>query len=130
MSAPTPLAAAPAPAPAYDVGRLDARVAALESGQLRTAQAAAAALAAAAVVEATQSSGPFTDEIAGLRAVSAPSAELRARRTRSRARAAPAVLSRSRAALRCRTADLAASKGWIAASPSISLWAPSSKPSL
>ena len=78
LSAPTPLAAAPAPAPAYDVGRLDARVAALESGQLRTAQAAAAALAAAAVVEATQSSGPFTDEIAGLRAVSAPSAELTA----------------------------------------------------
>jgi hypothetical protein len=78
-SAPAPLAAAPpAPAPAYDVGRLDARVAALEAGQLRTAQTAAAALAAAAVVEATQSSGPFTDEIAGLRAVSAPSPELTA----------------------------------------------------
>jgi hypothetical protein len=76
-SAPAPLAAAPPP-PAYDVDRLDARVAALESGQLHAAQAAAAALAAAAVVEATQSSGPFIDEIAGLQAVSAPSAELTA----------------------------------------------------
>lgn len=79
-SAPPPMAAAPQPplpqTPAYDMGRLDARVAALESVQLSTAHAAAAALAATAVVEATQSSGPFTDEIAGLRAVSAPSAEL------------------------------------------------------
>jgi hypothetical protein len=77
----TPAVLAPAPVeplPAADLQRLDARVAALESHEARTSQAAAAALAAAAVVEASQGSRPFPEELAVLRAVSPPSPELAA----------------------------------------------------
>jgi len=76
-TAPTPPPAA-APAPSADVARLSARLATLESQQAHAAQAAAAALAASAVVEAAQGTGPFADELAGLRAISAPSPELQA----------------------------------------------------
>lgn len=81
-AAPAP-AAAPAPtvppaAPAADVVRLGARVAALESQQAHASQAAASALAASAVVEAAQGTGPFAEELASLRAVSPPSPELQA----------------------------------------------------
>lgn len=75
-AAPAPLATPTAPSP--DVERLGARVANLESQQAHASQAAAAALAASAVVEATQGSGPFADELASLRAISAPSPELQA----------------------------------------------------
>lgn len=81
---PTPSAAppiAPAPsavpaAPAAEVSRLSARVATLEAQQGHAAQAAAAALAASAVVEASQGTGPFGEELSSLRAISAPSPEL------------------------------------------------------
>jgi hypothetical protein len=59
-------------------GQLTARLDNLEAGQARTAEAAAAALAAAALLEAAQTSRPFTDELAALDRVSLPSAELRA----------------------------------------------------
>jgi hypothetical protein len=72
----TPAPTVAPPAPLADTAQLDARVAALETGEARTAQAAAAALAAAAVIEASQSSGPFAAEVAGLRAVAPPSPEL------------------------------------------------------
>jgi hypothetical protein len=81
---PPPVAAAPVAlstptvdaAPAADVERLSARVAALETGETRTAQAAATALAAAAVVEASQGSGPFAEELSGLRTLAPPSPEI------------------------------------------------------
>ncbi|MBS0332623.1 MAG: hypothetical protein JSS35_07635 [Proteobacteria bacterium] len=70
-----PAATAPA-APAADVARLSDRVATLEAQQARNAQAAAAALAASAVVDASQGTGPFAEELAGLRTLSPPSPEL------------------------------------------------------
>lgn len=86
---PAPAATAPAPAatpaaalapaaPGADVARLSTRVATLESQQTHASQAAAAALAASAVVEATQGSGPFAEELSSLRAISPPSPELQA----------------------------------------------------
>lgn len=60
--------------------RLTARLDSLEAGQVRTAEAAAAALAAAALLEAAQTSRPFPDELAALDQVSPPSAELHALR--------------------------------------------------
>jgi hypothetical protein len=60
------------------VARLGARVATLEAQQTHTSQAAAAALAASAVVEATQGSEPFAEELSSLRAISPPSPELQA----------------------------------------------------
>jgi hypothetical protein len=77
-SAPAPAAAPMPPAPSADVTRLSARVATLESQQNHAAQAAAAALAASAVVEASQGTGPFADELSSLRAISPPSPELQA----------------------------------------------------
>ncbi|MGZ3375298.1 MAG: COG4223 family protein [Phenylobacterium sp.] len=81
-AAPTSLASAvappPPPAPSADVGKLSARVATLESQQSHAAPAAAAALAASAVVEASQGTGPFADELSSLRAISPPSPELQA----------------------------------------------------
>ena len=81
MPAPTVVAAVSPPAPTLpspDVDRLSARVASLEQRQAGAAQAAATALAAAAVVEASQGQGPFSDELASLRAMSPPSPELQA----------------------------------------------------
>ncbi len=81
-SAPTAFASAPTPPPApaapVDVAGLSARLAIVETQQIRTAQAAAAALAAAAVVEASQGSGPFAAQVAGLVAMTPPSPELSA----------------------------------------------------
>ncbi|WP_309603939.1 mitofilin family membrane protein [Phenylobacterium sp.] len=76
----TPAANAPAVAalPTPDVARLDARVASLEGRQAQMSRAAAAVLAAAAVAEASQSSGPFVEALASLRALTPPSAELQA----------------------------------------------------
>jgi hypothetical protein len=75
---PPPAALAPAAAPSADMTRLSARVATLEAQQSHAAQAAAAALAASAVVEASQGTGPFADELSSLRAISPPSPELQA----------------------------------------------------
>jgi hypothetical protein len=76
--APAPAALAPAAAPSADMTRLSARVATLEAQQSHASQAAAAALAASAVVEASQGTGPFADELSSLRAISPPSPELQA----------------------------------------------------
>jgi hypothetical protein len=74
-----PPVAAPAPAaPSADVSKLSARVATLEAQESHASQAAAAALAASAVVEASQGTGPFADELSSLRAISPPSPELQA----------------------------------------------------
>ena len=114
-AAPPPVAApaaAPEPAATADVERLNARVAALETHETRTSQAAAAALAAAAAVEASQGSGPFADQMAGLVAISPPSPELSAL-TRLAEVGAP-----SRAALAASFPDYAARAASAARAPS------------
>jgi hypothetical protein len=63
-----------------EIGRLNERVAALEQRETRVSQAAAVALAAAGLVEASQSSRPFTEELTTLESVSPPSADLRSLR--------------------------------------------------
>ena len=72
------VAAPPAPSPSADVGRLEARIALLESGQRRTLDAAGAALAAASLTEAAQGGEPFADAVAALERVLPPSPEVRA----------------------------------------------------
>lgn len=85
--APAPAASAPAasdapvvapPAASAEIARLTARIAALETREKSTSQAAAAALAAAALVEATQGARPFSDELTTLRAVAPGLPELAA----------------------------------------------------
>ena len=71
-----PATASPPTGASPDVARLSARVTTLESQQTHAAQAAAAALAASAVVEASQGTGPFADELSSLRAISPPSPEI------------------------------------------------------
>lgn len=66
------------PEPSEVLTALQARVAALEAGQTRTVNAAAAALAAASLAEATQGSGPFDAELAALERLMPLSAEVRA----------------------------------------------------
>ncbi|THD74460.1 MAG: hypothetical protein E7812_19270 [Phenylobacterium sp.] len=83
------VAAAPEAAPPVAVAELSARVASLEAQQVRTSHAAAAALAAAALVEASQGSGPFPEEAASLRAI-APGAPELGELTRLAATGAPA----------------------------------------
>jgi hypothetical protein len=75
-----PAPATAAPAPSEEISRLNDRLAALEERESQMAQAAAGALAAAALVEASQSSRPFTDELSALETVSPPSTELRSLR--------------------------------------------------
>ncbi|MDB5431867.1 MAG: hypothetical protein JWP35_2983, partial [Caulobacter sp.] len=70
-----PLAGGPPAAP--DVAALQARVQALEAGQARTVDAAAASLAAASLAEASQTSRPFSTELASLERVLPFSADLR-----------------------------------------------------
>lgn len=72
---PTPLASSE---PSAEITALQDRVAALEAGQTRTVNAAAAALAAASLAEATQGSGPFDAELAALERLMPLSAEVRA----------------------------------------------------
>lgn len=78
--APAPLPAAPAGSPAAEstpeVRQLSDRIAAVEADEVRTTRAAAQALAAAAAVEASQTSRPFPQEAAALRAVAPASPEL------------------------------------------------------
>ncbi len=80
-AAPAAAAAEPALAaagPTPDVARLSARVASLEGRQAQMSRAAAAVLAAAAVAQAAQSTGPFAEALASLRALTPPSPELQA----------------------------------------------------
>lgn len=72
---PAPLAT---PEPSAEITALQDRVAALETGQTRTVNAALAALAAASLAEATQGSGPFDAELAALERLMPLSAEVRA----------------------------------------------------
>jgi hypothetical protein len=97
--------------PKADVGALSARVSALESHEKGTTGAAAAALAAAALIEASQGSRPFPEELAAVRAASPAAPEL-------------AVLSRlaetgapSRAALAASYPDYAARAASAALAP-------------
>jgi len=85
VGVPAPAAAFTAPptipietAPSAELERLSARIAALETQESRTSQAAAAALAAAALVEASQGSGPFAAELAALRTAAPAAPELAA----------------------------------------------------
>jgi hypothetical protein len=64
--------------PAADLDRLDGRIAALESSQKSVTDAAAAALAVSSLAEATETSRPFGQELAGLQRVLPPSPDLRA----------------------------------------------------
>jgi hypothetical protein len=74
---PVPVPASPPPAPpSPDVERLAARVTSLEAQQARTSQSAAAALAASVVLEASQGTAPFAEELESLRVISPPSPEL------------------------------------------------------
>lgn len=72
-AAPQPLAVAPAPS---ELGAVDDRIAALERQQARTAEAAAAALAAATLMEASRGSTAFGDELVALRALAPALPEL------------------------------------------------------
>ncbi|HEY2753470.1 hypothetical protein [Phenylobacterium sp.] len=77
LPVPAPVPVAPPPAlPSPDVERLAARVTSLEAQQAHTSQAAAAALAASVVVEASQGTAPFAEELESLRVISPPSPEL------------------------------------------------------
>ncbi|MBI5941650.1 MAG: hypothetical protein HY859_14625 [Caulobacterales bacterium] len=107
--------AAAAPAPASDaaassaeIAALQTRVSALEAGQTRTINAAAAALAAASLAEATAGSGSFETELAALERVLPLSGEVRSLRPYAE-NGVP-----SRAALAA-DFDLAAAKAAVAA---------------
>jgi hypothetical protein len=65
--APSASTAPAALSPPEEVARLNARIAALESQGARSSEAAAAALAAAELVDASQSSRPFAEELVELR---------------------------------------------------------------
>jgi hypothetical protein len=102
FASPISAAAPPAADPSAELERLTTRLDTLEASQARTAESAAAALAAAALLEAAQTSRPFSDELAALDKVSAPSAELRA------LRGLAAVGAPSRAALAVQFPEYAA----------------------
>jgi hypothetical protein len=77
VGVPAPLAP---DASSAEIAALQTRVAALEAGQTRTINAAAAALAAASLAEATNGSGSFETELAALERVLPLSGEVRALR--------------------------------------------------
>jgi hypothetical protein len=82
-AAPAPVQPLPVPsvtpaASSADLQRLDARLSALEGQETRLARAASAALAAAAVMEASQGSRPFVEDLAALRAAVPAAPELAA----------------------------------------------------
>lgn len=77
-AAPSPMPAPDISAPHQEIARLQAKIAALESQEARTSEAAAAALAAAALLEATQTSRPFTGELSAVLAAAPELPELRA----------------------------------------------------
>ena len=76
-SRPGATSAAVETASSAEIAALQARVLALESGQARTVNAAAAALAAASLAEATQGSGSFEAELSALERVLPLSGEVR-----------------------------------------------------
>ena len=67
-----------APAQDAEIGRLEARIALLETGQQRTLDAAGAALAADSLAESAQTARPFADDLASLERVLPLSPDLRA----------------------------------------------------
>ncbi|MFZ4605989.1 MAG: COG4223 family protein [Caulobacter sp.] len=67
-------------ASSVEIAALQTRIEALEAGQTRTVNAAAAALAAASLAEATQGSGAFEAELSALERVLPLSAEVRSLR--------------------------------------------------
>jgi hypothetical protein len=77
QSSATPPLQADAPAPDAEVAALQQRVLALETGQNRAIDAAAASLAAASLAEAAQTSRPFAGELAALERLLPLSADLR-----------------------------------------------------
>ncbi len=81
--APPPGAASPPSAPSAgsaDVTAIGARLDRLRAGQQQIAEAAGEALAAAELTEATQSSQPFADQLAGVQRLAPGSAEVAALR--------------------------------------------------
>ncbi len=74
---PLPVVAEPPAVSSADLAALQARVVALEAGQARTVNAAAAALASASLAEATQGSAGFDSELTALERVLPASAEVR-----------------------------------------------------
>ncbi|ATQ41001.1 COG4223 family protein [Caulobacter mirabilis] len=70
--------AEPVAPPSVDITALEDRIAALEAGQNRAVNAAAAALAAATLADAAERSGPFQPELAALSRLLPTSAEVRA----------------------------------------------------
>ncbi len=78
VEADPPAVNAPGLAPSSDVGALNGRIERLEATQSGLADAAAAALAAAALSQATQSSGPFEEELAAVARRMPGSADVRA----------------------------------------------------
>lgn len=64
--------------PTADVAQLDGRITALEASQRGVTDAAASALAVSALAEATETSRPFGQELAGLQRVLPPSPDLAA----------------------------------------------------
>ena len=116
LAAPVAAPARPEPAlapdaPSADVARLTQRLDDLEGQQARAAQATAGALAAAALMEAAQTSRPFSEELAALSAVAPPSADLRSLKSYAEL-GAP-----SRAALAASFPDYAARAAAAARSP-------------
>lgn len=88
--------ATPAASGGGEVSRLVERIEALEDEQDHMAEASAAALAAAALLEAAQTSRPFASELAALERVAPPSAELAALRPYAeRGAPSPAALAAS-----------------------------------
>ena len=69
---------APVTPPSPSLAQLSAKVETLEAQQSAVRQTAAAAVAAATLLDAAQSSHPFTHELASLKAVAPPSADLAA----------------------------------------------------
>ena len=111
-TAPAPASVTPVPPPvpinpSAELGQLSARVAALETHETRTTQAAATALAAAALVEVSQGSRPFADELAALRRAGPSGQELAAPELAALARVADTGAP-SRAALAAGFPDYAA----------------------
>ena len=73
-----PSVAVSRPAASEDVAQLEGRVSALEAGQQRTLDAAAAALAAATLADAARTARPFAEELAGLERILPLSPDVRA----------------------------------------------------
>jgi hypothetical protein len=116
LTEPTPAAAVSEPAsaislPSGQVSELSTRMDRIEAGQKRTTAAAGAALATASLVQAAQSSRPFSGELAAVAALAPDTADMAALRTIA-VTGAP-----TRAALATEYADAAAKAAVAARAP-------------